>query len=66
MTVMDSGPHRQLDVASLALLIIGLVFGALSYWLITEHGQNPLVLVPSVVAATIGGTHISKREAARR
>lgn len=66
MTVMDSGSHRQLDVASLALLVLGLVFGALSYWFITEHGQSPLVLIPSVVAATIGATHISKREAPRR
>lgn len=57
--------HRRLDVASLALLLVGLVFGVLSYWLVADHGLNPLVIVPSVVAATIGVTHVSKREATR-
>ena len=57
--------HRRLDMASLTLLIIGIVCGAFSYWLVSEHGLNPLILVPSVVAATIGATHLSKREAGR-
>lgn len=57
------GSHRRLDVASLVLLAIGLISGCLSYWLITEREVSPLIIVPSVVAATIGATHISKREA---
>ena len=58
--------HRRLDAAGLALLVIGLVFGGLSYWLVADHGLNALIIVPSVVAATIGATHITKREAARQ
>ncbi len=58
--------QRPLDVAGLALLLLGLICGVLAYWLITEHGLNPLILVPSVVAATTGASHITKREAARR
>ncbi len=66
MTMTHSNhSHRRLDAASLALLVVGLVFGALSYWLIADHGLNPLILVPSVVAVTLGATHISKREATR-
>ncbi len=64
MTMTHS--HRRLDVAGLALLLLGLVCGVLAYWLITEHGLNPLILVPSVAAATTGASHITKREASRR
>lgn len=58
--------HRRLDAASLALLVIGLVFGGLSYWLVADHGLNALIIVPSIVAATTGATHITKRVAPRR
>lgn len=58
--------HRRLDAAGLALLVLGFICGVIAYWLITEHGLNPLILVPSVAAATIGASHITKREAARR
>lgn len=61
----DRRSHRRLDVASLALLLIGLVFVGISYWLVTDHGLNPLLIVPSLVAATVGATHITKREASR-
>lgn len=57
--------RRRLDTASLLLLLIGLGFGVFAYWLVTDHGLNPLVLAPAVVAATIGATHITKREADR-
>ncbi|GEM_PF-3289468 len=57
--------HRRLDVASLTLLLIGLVSGVFSYWLITYNGVNALVIIPSIVAITIGATHITKREAPR-
>lgn len=64
MTMTHS--RRRLDVAGLALLLIGLIIGCLSYWLITEYGLNPLILVPSVAAATTGASHITKREATGR
>lgn len=51
----------RLDVVSLVLVLIGLGCGALSYVLITEHGMNPLLLVPSVVAATVGVSNIRTR-----
>lgn len=57
--------HRRLDAASLTLLLIGLVFGVFSYWLITYHGLTALIIIPSVVAVTTGATHITKREAPR-
>ena len=41
-------------MTGLALLLLGLVCGVLAYWLITVHGVNPLILVPSIVAATNG------------
>lgn len=65
MTHSHRSYRRRLDTASLALLLIGLTFGAISYWLITDHGLNPLVMIPSVVAATIGAAHITKREISR-
>ena len=57
--------HRRLDVPSLVLLLIGLAFGGLAYWLITAQGMNPLIIVPSIAAATTGATHIVKRQAPR-
>ena len=45
--------RRRLDVAALALLLLGLACGALAYWLITEHWVNPLILAPSVAAAPV-------------
>lgn len=56
---------RRLDAASLALFVLGILCGALSYWLVRDRGMNPLILVPSVVAATTGGAHLFKREAPR-
>lgn len=57
--------RRTVDLASLALLIVGLSFGVLAYVLITRNGASPLLLVPSVIAATLGGTHLTKRQAPR-
>jgi hypothetical protein len=42
------------------------VVGALAYWVIAARDANALVVVPSVVAATIGAMHLTKREAPRR
>lgn len=52
-------------MASLALLLCGLVFGGLSYPFIVDNQANPLMLVPSVVAAVLGATHLTKIEAPR-
>ena len=54
---------RRVDVASVALLVCGIVFGIVSCWLITERGANPLILLPSGVAVMLGATHLVKREA---
>ncbi len=57
--------RRRVDLASLALLLCGVAFGVLAYYLISEGGRNPLILVPSVVAATLGASHLVKYEAPR-
>ncbi len=57
--------HRRLDVASLILLLIGLVSGVFAYGLITYNEVNALIIIPSIVTITIGATHITKREASR-
>ena len=61
----DQRSRRRLDAASLALIMIGLVFGTLSFWLIADRGLNALIVVPSLVASATGATHITKREAPR-
>lgn len=65
MTTHSQHARRRLDVASLALLLLGLVSAAFAYWLVADHGQNPLILAPSIVAATVGASHITKRQAPR-
>lgn len=70
MSATHSPQHRQhgrrkVDLASFALLVCGLVFGFVAYYLITEQGVNPLILSPSVVAVTLGVTHLVKRQAPR-
>ena len=62
---VNSRSHRRLDLAGLTLLLIGIVFGGLSYWLVTDHGLSALIIIPSIVAAATGATHITKREAAK-
>lgn len=57
--------RRRLDVPSLALTMIGLASGVFSYFLVTYADVNALVMVPSVVAVTVGATHLVKREASR-
>ncbi|EIU63094.1 putative membrane protein [Mycobacteroides abscessus subsp. bolletii 1S-154-0310] len=47
------------------LTLIGLVFGAVAYWLIDAESANALVIIPAVVAFTIGITNLKKREAPR-
>ena len=55
----------SVDVASAILLAIGLFFGVVSLWLIASHGVNPLIVIPSLVAAFTGATHLFKYEAPR-
>lgn len=57
--------QRRPDLAGVALLTVGIVCGLVSYFLITEEGFNPLLLVPSIVAATTGASHLTKLEAVR-
>lgn len=63
MTHSHTGGRKKLDVASVALLLVGLACGVLAYWLVAERDANPLVLAPAIVSATIGATHLYKREA---
>lgn len=56
MTMTSHRSHRRLDPASLSLMLVGLISGVLSYWLVMDRRFNPLVIVPSIVAATIGAT----------
>ncbi len=66
MTTMSSErSRRRLDPAGLALLVVGVVFGVIAYILVTSQDMNPVLLVPSVVAATIGSSHLFKWEAGR-
>ena len=55
--------RRRVDLASLVLLLVGLIGLVGSYWLVSEAGANPLSLVPATIAATVGATHLTKREA---
>lgn len=65
-TVAPSHRARtRVDLSGVALFLIGLVSGILSYLLVSVSDVNPLVLVPSVVAATLGATSLTKREAPR-
>lgn len=57
--------RRRLDVASLALLLVGIVFGTIAYWLIVDRDLNPLALAPAVIAVTLGASHLVKHEADR-
>lgn len=65
MTTIHRTPRRRLDLASLLLLLVGLLFGVVAYWLVSAEHYDALLLVPSVVAATLGASHLFKREAPR-
>ena len=41
-------PRRRLDVASCALLLIGLVTAGLTCWLVADHQVNALAILPSI------------------
>jgi len=56
---------RQLDLASLALLAVGLINGIGAYWLVTYRHGNALLMIPSIAAATTGARHLFKYTAAR-
>lgn len=66
MTTHKLQQRRRLSIASLALALVGIVFGVAAYLLITHAGITPLLLIPSVVAATVGFTHLFKKEAPRQ
>jgi hypothetical protein len=53
------------DVAGLSLALVGAGSAAFSYWLIAAEGYTPLILIPAVVAFTVGTGHLIKREAPR-
>jgi NhaP-type Na+/H+ or K+/H+ antiporter len=55
--------RRRLDLASLLLLVTSLASGVFAYWLVMGDGINAIVMIPSIAAATVAATHITKREA---
>lgn len=57
--------RRHLDVWGLALLVVGLLSAGFSYCLVAFADINVLVIVPSIVAITIGSMNLVKREAPR-
>ena len=57
--------RRRLDVASLLLMLCGIAFGALAYWLVQDRNYNTLVIVPAIVAVTLGASRLVKWEAPR-
>ncbi|SKG76491.1 Uncharacterised protein [Mycobacteroides abscessus subsp. bolletii] len=63
--IVKPNATRRLDLPSLALTFIGIVCGFVAYWLINAEGANTLVIVPSIVAVTIGATHLINRDAPR-
>ena len=65
MSTTKRNSRRRLDLASLALLCIGLLAGIISYLMIQVSGVNALVIVPSVVAVTLGASSLVKLEAPR-
>ena len=65
-TTQQARPRRRLDIASVLLALIGVLSGVVAYWLISTRGTNPLILVPAVVAVTIGLSHMFRYEVPRR
>lgn len=67
MTTRSHHPRatRHIDLAGLALVVCGLLSGIIAYVCVTRLGQDPLLLVPSVVAMTIGALHLTRWVAPR-
>lgn len=53
---------RRLDIASAVLLLVGTVCAILSYCLVKAEHIDPLVMIPAVIAATVGGSHLFQRK----
>lgn len=62
---VKGSPRRRLDLASVALLCVGVGSGALALPLIIGGAQHPLVIVPAAIATATGATHLFKWEAPR-
>lgn len=58
-------PRRRLDVASLALLLVGLASAVFACWLVAAHHWSALVILPAVLAVILGATHLTKMQAPR-
>jgi hypothetical protein len=58
-------PLVSIDWASASLLLVGVVFGAISIGLVATSGMTPLVLIPSVIAMVIGIKNFTKTTAPR-
>lgn len=52
-------PRRRLDVAGLVLLLTGIMFGVLACWLIESEGYPVLIIIPSIIAGTLGASNLT-------
>lgn len=66
MTNHKAPARRRLDVPSAMLALVGLICGVIACALVAAEHVNGLILIPPIAAATIGLTHLFKREAPRR
>lgn len=55
--------RRRIDAGSALLALAGAVCLVVSYLVVQSGGSNPLILVPSVVAITLGVRHLVVKEA---
>lgn len=55
--------RRRLDWASVLLLATGLICGTLALRLVIVGDQNPLIVIPALLAVITGARHLTKWEA---
>lgn len=54
----NSGRLRQIDLFSLGLMLIGLMCGIVSIWLLAINNLNIVVIIPSLLAAITGAKNL--------
>ena len=63
--VRQQKSRRQIDYASLLLLLVGILSGISAVALINRDGANAVLLIPAVVAGTTGCLNLTKKVATR-
>lgn len=54
----NSGRLRQIDLFSFGLMLIGLMCGIVSIWLLAINNLNIVVIIPSLLAAITGAKNL--------